>query len=668
MGKKDQAKMAQQREKFIAGCEANAITKEKGEELFDAIDRFAQYGFNKCLAGSTTVQEAHTGERTTIENLFRHPRPFAVHGLGEDGRLRARPVTDALWNGRKPVYDLVTRQGRRIRATATHRFRVPGGWQRLGDLRVGDWVTAAPVVDLPQTERLAVSGSESGPAADTSLRHAGPDVEWDRVSAIEAAGVEDTYDLTVDVDHNFVAEGLVVHNSHSAAYAMMIYQTAYFKANYPAEYMTSLLIHMAGNADKVAAAIVDCKKRDLEVLPPDINESGSDFTITPSGQIRFGLNAIKNVGRHAVEHIVGEREENGLYKSLDDLCERVTTEADVNSRALESLIRSGACDGLGERNQLLAVVDWARQRAERLRRDRESGQISIFGTTGVTEDRSSDYGVTATPMSGDERLRAEKELLGLYLSDHPLNRIQGELAGLTDAQAIDITTELTGTEVRVGGLVRELRRVVTRKGQIMAYAEVEDLTGVIDVTLFPRAYDQYRQLFEPDGIVVLQGTVDPARGGGPRNQPAEDLEEPEAEEVERATLLADFAWAWGDPECVPVERQRQMHVDVPESDPEIVDQLVGVIASHPGEDELLLHFEVSGRQVTVRAGDRFRVTAAPALKDALDALFERQVSRLEMVRPRSRGGNGNGNGSNGSNVSNGRGGGGENGRNGRRGG
>ncbi|MBO0704579.1 MAG: DNA polymerase III subunit alpha [Candidatus Dormibacteraeota bacterium] len=500
MGKKDQAKMAQQREKFIQGCAQNSITQEKGEELFDAIDRFAQYGFNK---------------------------------------------------------------------------------------------------------------------------------------------------------------------SHSAAYAMISYQTAYFKSNYPAEYMTALLIHMAGNADKVAAAIVDCKKRDLEVLPPDINESGSDFTITSNGQIRFGLNAIKNVGRHAVEHLVQEREENGLYQSLDDLCERVTGDADINSRALESLIRSGACDTLGERNQLLAVVDWARQRAERLRRDRESGQISLFATVETPEDSSTDYGVTATPMSSDERLKAEKELLGLYLSDHPLNRIQGQLAGLTDAQAVDVTTELTGTEIRVGGLVRELRRVVTRKGQIMAYAEVEDLTGVIDVTLFPRAYDQYRQLFEPDRIVVLQGTVEPQRGGGPRNnQPPEDLDEPDAEEVERATLIADFAWAWDDPECVPVERQRQMHVEVPESDPAIVDQLMGVITGHPGEDELLLHFQVAGRQVTVQAGDRFRVTAVPALKEAFDALFGREVSRLETVRPRSRGANGSGNGSNGSNGR----GGGQNGRNGRRGG
>src|SRR5439155_10477758 len=163
------------------------------------------------------------------------------------------------------------------------------------------------------------------------------------------------------------------NQSHSAAYAVISYQTAYLKANYPLQYMTSLLIHMEGNADRVATAIVDCRGRDIDVLPPDINQSGPDFSIV-GGAIRFGLAAVKNVGARAVELIVQERNQNGSFTSLQDLCDRVAGIQDVNRRVLESLVRCGACDALGERNLLLFNLERATARAESARRDRESGQ------------------------------------------------------------------------------------------------------------------------------------------------------------------------------------------------------------------------------------------------------------------------------------------------------
>ena len=492
MGKKDAAKMAQQREKFVAGCVANGIDRAMGDELFDAIAKFASYGFNRA---------------------------------------------------------------------------------------------------------------------------------------------------------------------HAAAYAVISYQTAYLKTNYPIEYMTSLLIHMQGSADKVAAAIVDCKKRGIEVLPPAINESGADFSIV-DGRVRFGLAAIKNVGRSAVETIVQQRDEHGPYRSLDDLCERMAGAQDVNARALDGLVRSGACDALGERNQLLATLEQARQRADRVRRDRESGQISLFGLVEEPEAMPADYGIRAEAMPADEKLRNEKELLGLYLSDHPLNRIEAELARVTDTQATQLTAELAGTEVRVGGLVRDVRRVVTRKGQIMAYAEVEDLTGTIEVTLFPRAYELFRTLFEPDQVVVIQGKFDAARpAGSARGGPAAPVDEEldTEEEVEAAVVLAEAVWAWDDPECAPVERQKTAHVDVPECGPEVVDELLTLLARHPGQDEVLLHFRVGASEVTVQVGESFRVSAGPALKNDLDAHFQREVTRLETIRPRAQGnGNGRGQARNGNGRSNGR--------------
>jgi DNA polymerase-3 subunit alpha len=428
------------------------------------------------------------------------------------------------------------------------------------------------------------------------------------------------------------------NKSHSAAYAVISYQTAYLKANYPLEYMTSLLIHMEGSADKVATAIVDCRARNIDVLPPDINRSREDFAIVEGG-IRFGLAAVKNVGAKAVELIVQERAADGEFKSLQDLCDRVAGLQDVNRRVVESLVRCGACDALGERNQLLMNLDDAIARAESARRDRASGQVSLFGEEVVSEANLR----PAEPMSDEERLRQEKELLGLYLSDHPLRRIAAELARLTDAQAVEVTSELQDTEVRVGGLVREVRRVVTRKGQIMAYAQLEDLTGPLDVILFPRVYEQYRQLFEPEKVLVIQGKVD-ARAGGTRagnGSAAPDPDEETAEAVETASVVADLVWAWDDPDCAPVDRRQVVHVDVPVEDEQTLDRVLAILARHPGEAPVFLHVQLPGHQVTIQAGDRFHVAAGAALEAEFESLFARRVTRLETVRARAQQ-NGNG--------------------------
>ena len=864
MGKKDKVKMAQQRQKFVEGCLGNGIETSMAEELFDAIAKFAAYGFNRCVSGQTTVVHALTGERTTVADLFARPRPFTIHGLGADGRLRPRQVTHVAFNGRKPVYELVTSLGRRIRATSTHRFRIGEGWRRLGELAPGVQIAtpgclptgaseswpkhrltalaglltdgdtrhpttlhyhandalliddfAQAVCEFPDTTayvrrhadgqfvvrvdpghqaragtggpsgayvwarslgitgrspaeqrvpdavfrlcdedlrlllgRLWLNGGsmasdggtvwfstssrdlardvqlmllrlgmvsgvreggvdDRGPwrpgydvcligegSVDNFVRHVAPhfaptnviatetrhmtaaastigrrelvdaeaaDILWDRIVSIQPEGEEETYDLSVEVDHNFVADGIVVHNSHAAAYAMISYQTAYLKANYPVEYMTSLLTHMQGNADKVAAAIVDTKKRGIDVLPPDVNESRVDFSII-DGRVRFGLAAIKNVGRGAVDQIVRERDSNGAFRSLDDFCERMAGVQDINARALDSLVRSGACDTFGERNHLLVTLDKARLRAEQARRDRESGQTSLFGLVQEVDQNALDYGLPpATPMSPEERLRHEKELLGVYLSDHPLNRIEQELATYTDTQVGELTADLVGREVRIGGLVRSWRRVVTRKGQIMAYAEVEDLTGVVEATFFPRAYDDFRKAMElPDAVVIIHGKLDVARSGGAVRTAVVSADEEDLavgeDEPEAVTLIAEAVWDWEHRhDCDQLERRRIVHIDVPERGPEVVDELLTLLSRHPGTDDVFIHFRLQGNQVTVQVGERFRVVAGQALKDDLDAHFEREVTRLDSVRPRAQSNsNGSRQGRNGNGRANGR--------------
>jgi DNA polymerase III subunit alpha len=435
------------------------------------------------------------------------------------------------------------------------------------------------------------------------------------------------------------------NRAHSAAYGVIAYQTAYLKANYPLEYMTALLIHMEGSADRVATAIVDCRIRGIDVVAPDINHSRADFSMS-DGRILFGLAAIKNVGQHAVESIVALRDADGPFKSLEDLCERTSAIQDVNRRVLESLVQCGACDLLGERAWLLTVLEHFINRAERDRKDREAGQTNLYDLIGSADEEVNNFGLAADvkPMPGEDKLRLEKELLGLYLSDHPLRRISAELAKLSDTQAVEVTSALQDTEVRVAGLVREVRRVVTRKGQIMAYASLEDLTGTVDVVLFPRIFEQVRLLFEPDKVIVVHGKVD-ARAGSTRASGSSGGAPPEPDmepEVETASVVADMAWLWDDPECIPVARQQLVHVRIPSSDAGLAERLEAVLARHPGTDQVVLHVVVGSREVIVNAG-RYHVLAGPALTAEIDELVGQAATRLETVRPKAQS-NGNGNG------------------------
>jgi DNA polymerase-3 subunit alpha len=461
--------------------------------------------------------------------------------------------------------------------------------------------------------------------------------------ALERGISQTTADSLFDGIAKFAEYGF--NRAHSAAYGLIAYETAYLKANYPLEYMTALLIHMEGSADRVATAIIDCRIRGIDVVAPDINQSRADFSMS-EGRILFGLAAIKNVGQHAVESIVALRDADGPFKSLEDLCERTTAIQDVNRRVLESLVQSGACDTLGERAWLLTVLEHFINRAERDRKDREAGQTNLYDLIGSADEEVNNFGlaVDIKPMPGEEKLRLEKELLGLYLSDHPLRRISAELAKLSDTQAVEVTSALQDTEVRVAGLVREVRRVVTRKGQIMAYATLEDLTGTVDVVLFPRVFEETRLLFVPDKVLVVQGKVD-ARAGSTRANGSSGAPPPEPDmepEVETASVVAEMAWLWDDPECVPVARRQLVHVRIPNGDAGLAERLEAVLARHPGADEVVLHVVVGSREVIVNS-DRYHVLAGPALTAEIDELVGQTATRMETVRPKAQT-NGNGRG------------------------
>ena len=873
MGKKRPEEMEAKRKEFAEGCRHRKISPAKAEKIFTTMEKFAGYGFNKCVSGETELLDAETGEKTTVGSLFERWHPFVVHALGEDWKLRSRRVLDVVWNGRKPVYELRTAQGRAITATGNHPFRTLEGWKNLEDLGPGDRVAAprrlatgarrtwprhelivlgellsegstchptclcfygsekalvddfvaavssfpdtaarvtsrgrrvevcagtgrdtrfrrdmkpwsmldeiegnlARVMDAPParsgafhwaeslgllgrraTEQRVPDGvfelrdedlalllgrmwsgngfisnqagkvpfyATSSPrlAADvqtlllrlgivtgvhrkavnvrggkrpgytvhlvgeggieTFLARIGPhivgrdeplralrayvlatrrgqtrkdtipddvrgwvaqerrragltwiemeqrsgvgmkafagngsrmkrgfrratlsrlarffaserlaaiadsDVFWDRIVSIEPRGIQDTYDLTIEEDHNFVANGIIVHNSHSAAYAMLAYRCAYLKANHPAEFMAATLTSEMDDSARIVALIEEVKRLKLEILPPDVNRSAWRFA-HEDGKIRFGLGAVRNVGQGAVESIIQARAAAGAFASLLDMAGRLETRG-LNRRVVESLVAAGACDALGgERGQLFAAVGPVLERATALQRERLSGQSSLFG------EGESAVAVAAVPMpevpawSMRERSQREKEVLGFYFSEHPLEPLRAQVAAISTHAVADIESLEEGADVRLAALVGDIKKIMTRASKPMAIVTLEDLTGRIECTVFPDLYEQARALLESDRMVVATGRV-------------------EVREERHRLLLAEVR----DFEEGARAYRRCLHVEVRAADltVEWMQSVDEVLSAFPGESEVYLHIVKPDHSREALRSRKFRV-------------------------------------------------------------
>jgi DNA polymerase-3 subunit alpha len=424
--------------------------------------------------------------------------------------------------------------------------------------------------------------------------------------------------------------GYGFNKSHSAAYAVISYQTAYLKANYPLEYLAALLNNEAGDYDRVAAAVLDCHARDIEVLPPDVNTSEAGFSVQ-EGKIRYGLAVIKNVGSHAMELLLVNRREKGPFKSLLDMCVRVDPR-ELNKRVLESLVRSGAADSLGERGRLLASIDRVSDRANQIISERESGQTSLFGLLPEADELDDpNAGLISgfPPMPDDERLRGEKELLGLYLSDHPLKRIEQELHARVDTYANQVTPEMEDFEVRVGGVIKGVRPVVTKTGKAMAFVQLEDLTSTIEVIVFPKVFEERRQLLLSDTVVIVRGKVDARTAAG------ED-----EERAETAKVIADEILAFDDAGHESWVRNQIVHLDIPpEATPDQMSALQDILARCPGPDRVVMHLQRDDQVVDMDLGDKFRIQGGGLAGDRaqreIDGLFLRPVWRIEVIRRRA---------------------------------
>lgn len=326
----------------------------------------------------------------------------------------------------------------------------------------------------------------------------------DFVEGAKANGVSEKIAVKIfELMEKFAEYGF--NKSHSVAYAVVAYQTAYLKAHFPSEYSAALLTSLMDKTDKLTDYIDECRRMGMTILPPDINESHIDFSVV-SGNIRFGLNAIKNVGKEPSNQIVEERQTNGEFTSLLDFCQRVT----VNSRMVESIIKAGAMDSLGmHKAQLLAIYEKAMSLAESNRKSEAAGEMSLFDF-GLEEEKEEDQfpEVKDLPhLSREEELRMEKQMLGLFLTGHILDNYKGYWKDYRYTDISELSSFPDRKDVYIAGMLSHLKIKSNKAGQRFAQFDFEDLTGKVHCFVFARSYEAVRNYLEEDGILGLRGTV-----------------------------------------------------------------------------------------------------------------------------------------------------------------
>jgi DNA polymerase III subunit alpha len=412
---------------------------------------------------------------------------------------------------------------------------------------------------------------------------------------------------------NEAAADYSFNRSHAACYALISYRTAWLKANYPAEYMAALISSVMSTKDKVPFFVSRCEEMGIEVLPPDVNESGHDFKVA-GGNIRFGLDAVKNVGAAAVDAIVAAREEGGPFTSLWDFCERVDCRA-VNKKAIESLIRCGALDSTGaSRNGMLAVLPQAQASGSKAQQDAQLGQSSIFdleapaagdagGPTGASRQRSP---IPGLPDERRELNAMEKETLGLFLSSHPLKEVRAALRARVECSLSELGGKRDGEWVTVGGMISEAKRIRTKKGEPMLFATLDDLEAQVEMLVFNSAYAANSEKVDVDKVVIVRGRVD-HKEQGETKLVAQDVEvfDPTHEEVEAARAAAI-------PNGSPPRFTLKVAPSIPAS---FLDDLKDLASHNRGDHELALL--VGDR--TLVLGEQYRVAPARFRAD-LDGL------------------------------------------------
>jgi DNA polymerase-3 subunit alpha len=389
--------------------------------------------------------------------------------------------------------------------------------------------------------------------------------------------------------------GYGFNKSHAAGYALIAYQTAWLKAHYPAEYMAALLTSAKRDKDRTALYLNECRAMGLRVLVPDVNRSESDF-VARNGVVLFGLSAVRNVGEGVVDLISRERRRGGPFADFQDFVNRVDTSV-LNKRTVESLIKAGAFDATGAARQgLLAVFEAAVDAALTRRRAEDMGQFSLFGGQ---EEFLQEAAVVIPDLEWDKatRLAFEKEMLGLYVSDHPLFGVEAALRAAATTSVGALGDEKDGAAVTVGGIVGAVNRRYTKNGELMVYFTLEDLEGSVEVVCFPRTTAEHGHKVRPDAILVATARVD-QRGD--------------------AVKLVALSLAEPDLSSGPLVR---LQVPASRMSREFAARLRAILANHPGVAPVFLHMTGGDQDTVVRLGDEHRVEPRTALYAELRELL-----------------------------------------------
>jgi DNA polymerase III subunit alpha len=427
--------------------------------------------------------------------------------------------------------------------------------------------------------------------------------------AVERGYPQKKIEKIFDLMAQFAGYGF--NKSHSAAYALLAYHTAYLKTHYPVEFMAALLTSVTSSTDDVVKYINECREMGIAVEPPDLHVSEANFT--PHGQaIRFGLAAVKNVGPNAIESILSGRADRGTYASIYEFCEKVDLRV-LNRRVLESLIKSGAMDSLGHRAQLMAVLDKAVERGEKSQRDAQLGQHGLFGVFQEDPQNGQQDVLPAIPEWDEHtRLTAEKEVLGFFITGHPLEKYREKLEDLralttSEIAAIKVST---GKEesITTAGLIRNLRVLKSRKGELYAQGVLEDREGSVEMIVFPEAYRKLEERVKLDVPVLVRGGLRIEEGVNPKLTVNDILALSEAK--------------------VPLPRSLRIRIPAAKANPSTIDDLHALFSRSRGETKVLFDVEQEGDFMVVMEAEGYNVLPDRSFMARVEQLCGRGAVRV----------------------------------------
>lgn len=409
------------------------------------------------------------------------------------------------------------------------------------------------------------------------------------------------------------------NKSHSAAYALVAYWTAYLKANYPAEFMAAHLSTVMDSVDDVAKYVMECRRMGLTVRPPSVNFSQSAFSVT-DGAVVFGLAAIRNFGKSSAEAIVRERKDGGPYRGLYDFCRRLPAR-EVSKAALKLLIQAGAFDEFGDRNALLAAHEVAAAAGQKRQEDQDIGQSSLFDSAETAVEEIQEQLPNVPSISDEDKLATEKEILGMYITDHPLIRAQERMDGCCTCPIEELSQFPDNETVIVGGMVGETKLHTTSNGSAMMFMTLEGMEQDLEVTLFPKVYDTYKELAIKGDIILVEGQVQRRGRTAAEGDEIVDIKllGKRLRPLQGARPLSDKRRSEADAarqrqkEIVDTQLQKptmpQVHIemDITMATSEALQQLQQVICAYPGSQSVILEFRQNGVCRRVNLGTKYQV-------------------------------------------------------------